>query len=188
MFAMDIRLDLEDEYDFLHLEFSANGGASWNRIHSFTGGGDDWYSFSHSLSPRFRTSRFRFRFAFESDKNNLIFNYAGVQIDNVGVGKAVSSYNTGSGTSMATPFVTGAAALVRAQYPDESVTTIRRRILNSTDRLSSLSGKVSSGGRLNLHRALQPESESEGGGGGCALGSSPLYLLLALPLLFLRKR
>ena len=87
---------------------------------------------------------------------------------------------------MATPFVTGAVALVRAQYPDESASSIRSRILNSTDRLSSLSGKVSSGGRLNLHRALQPESES--GGEGCSLGTSPLFLLLAVPLLFLRKK
>ncbi len=188
LFAMDARLDLEGGNDFLHLEFSPDSGASWSRVHSFTGGGDDWYSLFHSISPRFRTNRFRFRFAFESDSGNFLpfINYAGVQIDNVGVGRPASSYKALSGTSMATPFVTGAVALVRAQYPDESVTTIRRRILNSADRISSLSGKVSSGGRLNLHRALQPESESEGG--GCAIGRSPFFLLLALPLLFLRKR
>lgn len=184
-FAMEVRLDLEDRYDFLHLEFSSDGGASWSRVHSFTGGGDEWSSFSLSIAPAFRTNRFRFRFAFESDSGNLIFSYAGVQIDNVGVGSAQSSYLSLSGTSMATPFVTGAVALVRAQYPDESASASRDRILNSTDRLSSLSGKVSSGGRLNLHRALQPESES--GGEGCSLGTSPLFLLLAVPLLFLRK-
>ncbi len=190
-FAMEVRLDLEDGYDFLHLEFSSDGGASWSRVHSFTGGGDEWSSFSLSIAPAFRTNRFRFRFAFESDSGNLIFSYAGVQIDNVGVGSAQSSYLSLSGTSMATPFVTGAVALVRAQYPDESAAAGRSRILNSTDRLSSLSGKVSSGGRLNLARALQatPDGGSdEGGGGGCSLGTSPLFLLLVVPLLFLRKK
>nr|WP_051223010.1 S8 family peptidase [Conexibacter woesei] len=64
-------------------------------------------------------------------------------------------YKTLSGTSMAAPFVTAAAAMLRAKDPDASYRTIRSRLLSSVDRLPALNGKVASGGRLDLDRALQ---------------------------------
>jgi hypothetical protein len=57
------------------------------------------------------------------------------------------------------------------------------------DRLSSLSGKVSTGGRLNLARSLGaavPDGDS-GGGGGCSVAGIPSLLFL-LPLLLLVKK
>jgi subtilisin family serine protease len=67
-------------------------------------------------------------------------------------------YKTLSGTSMAAPFVTAAAAMLRAKDPDASYRTIRSRLLGSVDRLPALNGKVASGGRLDLDRALQGTS------------------------------
>ncbi|OGG15261.1 MAG: hypothetical protein A3C27_02360 [Candidatus Levybacteria bacterium RIFCSPHIGHO2_02_FULL_39_36] len=65
-----------------------------------------------------------------------------------------SGYDFLSGTSMATPHVSGVAALVWSADNGLSNLAIKDKILYSTDALSSLSGKTISGGRLNLHKAL----------------------------------
>ncbi|MFN5422101.1 MAG: S8 family peptidase, partial [bacterium] len=58
-----------------------------------------------------------------------------------------SSYN---GTSMATPHVTGAAALYKSIYPNATAADIKAAILGSVKSTSSLSGKTITGGRLNV--------------------------------------
>ena len=58
------------------------------------------------------------------------------------------------GTSMATPFVAGVAALILSQNPKMSVDDLRTRLLKSVDPLLSLKGKVSSGGRINAAKAV----------------------------------
>jgi subtilisin family serine protease len=58
------------------------------------------------------------------------------------------------GTSMATPFVAGIAALVGSLYNNFSIEQIKGTILGSVDVLSSLQGKVSTNGRVNAHKAL----------------------------------
>lgn len=66
-------------------------------------------------------------------------------------------YRALSGTSMATPFVSGAIALMLVRFPEESMATILNRLYSSTDTLESLARRCRSGGRLNLARALQEE-------------------------------
>ena len=61
------------------------------------------------------------------------------------------------GTSMATPFVAGVAALMLSQNPKMSVDDLRARLLKSVDALASLNGKVSSGGRINAAKAVGAE-------------------------------
>ena len=71
------------------------------------------------------------------------------------VNSSDSAYASYSGTSMATPHVAGALAVLAAQFPAESYGGLIRRLLSATDRVSSLQGRVASGGRLNLARALE---------------------------------
>jgi subtilisin family serine protease len=61
-----------------------------------------------------------------------------------------STYGSYSGTSMATPHVTGGAALYAASHAGASASTIKDAILSSTIATSSLSGKCVTGGRLNV--------------------------------------
>jgi subtilisin family serine protease len=64
-------------------------------------------------------------------------------------------YLTQSGTSFAAPYVSGACALLMAQYPSDTPQQIISRLLSSTDPLPSLAGKCRTGGRLNLRKALR---------------------------------
>ena len=65
-------------------------------------------------------------------------------------GKIVSGYGSYSGTSMATPHVTGAAALYASTHNGATASQIKSGILGSVIATSSLSGKCSTGGRLNV--------------------------------------
>jgi thermitase len=64
-------------------------------------------------------------------------------------------YGYSDGTSMATPHVAGAAALVWARRPALTLATVKNRLLGGVDRSPALVSTVS-GGRLNVRRALGP--------------------------------
>jgi subtilisin family serine protease len=63
-------------------------------------------------------------------------------------------YNTISGTSMATPHVSGVAALVKAAHPSYTVAQLKNAILSGVDPVAALRGKVATGGRLDACRAV----------------------------------
>jgi subtilisin family serine protease len=66
-----------------------------------------------------------------------------------------SSYRYLDGTSMAAPFVTGAAAMLRAKDPSLTYAQLRSTLLASVDQLPSLQGRTATGGRLDLDRAIE---------------------------------
>jgi len=66
-----------------------------------------------------------------------------------------NSYEEKSGTSMATPVVSGVAALILAQHPRMSVTDLRKKLMDSTDPIVALKGKTVTGGRINAAKALE---------------------------------
>ncbi len=76
----------------------------------------------------------------------------GVDILSTWLGNA---YEEKSGTSMATPVVSGVAALIVASHPRISVDDLRQRLLASSDPIVALKGKVGSGGRINATKALE---------------------------------
>ena len=63
---------------------------------------------------------------------------------------ALNGYSSYSGTSMATPHVTGAAALYASTAPGASGAAIRAAILSAAVPTASLSGRCVTGGRLNV--------------------------------------
>ncbi len=78
----------------------------------------------------------------------------------------LDKYGTKTGTSMAAPHVTGAIALMFsladsvfiAQYksnPGVYVLQVKEHLLAGVDTLEDLMGKTVTGGRLNLHKAIQ---------------------------------
>lgn len=58
------------------------------------------------------------------------------------------------GTSMATPYVAGAATMLLSRNVRMTVAQAKARLLASVDKISSLDGKVQSGGRLNLAKLM----------------------------------
>ena len=65
-----------------------------------------------------------------------------------------SSYASLSGTSMASPHVAGAAALLRAAFPAEDRLAIKARLIDTAEPLPDFATTTAGGGRLNLEAAL----------------------------------
>lgn len=66
-------------------------------------------------------------------------------------------YGMKSGTSMATPHVTGAAGLLLANDPSMSNEELKARLLDGTDKIDGLQDKLVTGGRLNVDKAMHME-------------------------------
>ncbi len=108
------------------------------------------------------------KLSYYGNKNgkDLASNYGAKTVDIAAPGSAVWStyagselYKTQNGTSMACPMVTGAAALVKAKYPDMTPAEIIEKIKSSADVLPSLTGKVETGGRLNVYEAAAKHAQ-----------------------------
>ncbi|MDT3673906.1 S8 family serine peptidase [Microcystis wesenbergii] len=65
-----------------------------------------------------------------------------------------NTYATYSGTSMASPHVAGAAALLWSQNPTWTAQQVKNTLMNTGDSIAALAGKTVSGKRLNINNAL----------------------------------
>ena len=87
-----------------------------------------------------------------------------------------TGYRTLSGTSMATPHVTGAAALVSARYPGLSAAQLKQRLLWGGDYIGGLEGNASkstrSNRRLNVYSSLDNDTSAPAAITGLAVSGS----------------
>jgi subtilisin family serine protease/subtilisin-like proprotein convertase family protein len=96
-------------------------------------------------------------------------NYGATTVDIAAPGVEILSttpnnnYSYYSGTSMATPHVSGVVALVMSQHPNWSYQQVIDQVLSNSDVLSSLQGKTITGGRLNAARAVGATFSDETG-------------------------
>jgi subtilisin family serine protease len=94
------------------------------------------------------------------DKLASFSNYGVTSVDLAAPGVDIYStipgggYASYSGTSMATPHVTGVASLIWAQDPTLTAQEVKERILATADPIAALQGKTLTGGRLNAYNAL----------------------------------
>ncbi|MGJ8672177.1 S8 family serine peptidase [Rubritalea sp.] len=87
-------------------------------------------------------------------------NYGATTVDLGAPGSAIystvrnGSYSTFSGTSMATPHVSGVLCLMKSLAPNLSALELKSHLLEYTDQTAALNGSTLSGGRLNAHTAV----------------------------------
>ena len=71
-------------------------------------------------------------------------------------------YASYSGTSMATPHVSGVAALVASQYPDATAQQIKDRLIYGSDKVHDLTDISVSDGRVNAAASLENDTIAPG--------------------------
>ncbi|MGF1447647.1 MAG: S8 family peptidase [Pikeienuella sp.] len=87
-----------------------------------------------------------------------------------------SSYASFNGTSMATPAVSGAVAILRAAFPEMTAQQIKRRVMTTVDTSVSLRSRTVAGGEINLFAMLCGPGAPRrlaGCDGGDAAGGQP---------------
>lgn len=71
-------------------------------------------------------------------------------------------YASYSGTSMATPHVSGGAGLIMSEYPDASNEEVKARLIYGSDRVAALTDKSVSDGRVNFAASLENDTVAPG--------------------------
>jgi subtilisin family serine protease len=109
------------------------------------------YNFPNILSVTASTS---------SDKWLSGINYGSKSVDFAAPGSSILStdmnngYKSRGGSSMAAPFVAGAAALALSINPNLKYKELKSILLQSSDRLNSLQSRVANGSRINLGKSV----------------------------------
>ena len=163
----------ETNYDSIYVETSTDD-SNWvkqnikfSHINSlFTGvsgsTSGNWFSATVDLGAYDRNSTLYVRFLFTSDVSNVS---DGWYIDDVTITAASSSYSGTEyqylrGTSMAAPHVAGLAGLIWGYNSGLTMTQVKDIIMNNVDSNTSLSGKTTTGGRINVLNSLPPKVPS----------------------------
>jgi subtilisin family serine protease len=159
-------LDTVDGSDTLWIEASANA-SSWQPVsfqllgdrtlyNGVSGTFESWTTIEANLEAYDGRGSVYIRFHFTSDSSKVA---DGFYIDDVKITAASTvysgtEYTYKQGTSMATPHVTGLAALIIAQNPALNNLQVKALIEDNVDSKPDLIGKVATNGRINAGTAL----------------------------------
>src|SRR6185503_11720040 len=144
-------LDTEQGFDGIFVEASTDA-TTWTQVAAWSGTTGGWTWQNDDLSAFNGRPAVYLRYRMQSDGSQT---RDGAYLDDVTVRCTRATYAGNEyaylqGTSMATPHVTGAAALAWAKAPAATPAAVKDALLQGVDTKASLSGLVSTGGRLNL--------------------------------------
>lgn len=139
---------------------SSPDGVNWTARDGWTGQSGAYLPLSIDMTSLEGSAAVQMRFRLETNASVV---RDGMHLDDIaftvpntapGAHSAVTDYAFLNGTSMATPHVAGAAALVWAADPVLTHAQLRSRLMDNGDSLAALAGKTVSGRRLNLRMAM----------------------------------
>jgi subtilisin family serine protease len=134
--------------DILFIAAAGNGGSD--------GRGDDNDRFPHYPASYPHSNVIAVASITSSGALSGFSNFGATSVDLGAPGSGINStlprnsYGSYSGTSMATPHVTGGAALYKTRFPSATWSDIKTAIMHSALPTPSLTGKCVSGGRLHV--------------------------------------
>jgi len=149
------RLNTTADHDRFYIEASRDG-ITWDTITAYSGDSNGWTVIDCSLANYDNSPYLNIRFRLTTDGSA---GASSVYIDNVNIAafdpsSVQQDYIFLDGTSMATPYVSGLAGLVKAMNFSYSPIKIKDAILNNVDVERSLSGKILTGGRINASKTI----------------------------------
>jgi subtilisin family serine protease len=149
------RLNATTDHDRFYVEASRDN-VTWDTIDSLSGNSNGWTFLGYSLTNYDTSPYLNIRCGLTTDGSE---GSSSVYLDNVKISafdpsSTEQNYVFFDGTSMATPYVSGLAGLVKAMNFSYSPPQIREALLKNVDVKSSLSGKILTGGRINASKTL----------------------------------
>jgi len=161
--SVHLKGKVETHYDWFQFIASSDGGQTWVYLGDrIDGEFADWTEIgvpipSDMFTPNFKLALIRY--------SDCCIYFEGYNIDDVTIGSGdmvqIPHYGSYSGTSMATPHVTGAIAYLASLYPEYPSLVLKNMILSKVDILSSLSGLVATNGRLNINNLVSDYNKSK---------------------------